>query len=88
MTPDGPIRPLSPRLAQVAALVRTGRTYRQIGTALGISKRTAERYVYIIADMLPGSLHEDLPPYRRVQNWAISHANPRTAEPEARNPAA
>jgi DNA-binding NarL/FixJ family response regulator len=44
--------PLTPREQQVAALVASGRTNRQIGRVLGISEKTAEVHLHHVMSKL------------------------------------
>jgi DNA-binding NarL/FixJ family response regulator len=68
MTPT-PIRPLTPRQAEVVRLVARGFPYKRIALALGMSERTARQHVSAIALLLDS---DDLTPYRRVQVWALA----------------
>jgi non-specific serine/threonine protein kinase len=53
--PAAPVEPLTPREHQVAALIRRGRTNRQIGSQLGIAEKTAEVHVHNIIRKLGAS---------------------------------
>jgi predicted ATPase/DNA-binding CsgD family transcriptional regulator len=59
--------PLTPRERQVAALVATGRTNRQIGRALGISEKTAEVHLHHVMSKL------DVRSRAEVAAWAATH---------------
>jgi predicted ATPase/DNA-binding NarL/FixJ family response regulator len=59
--------PLTPRERQVAALVATGRTNRQIGRVLGISEKTAEVHLHHVMSKL------DVRSRAEVAAWAVSH---------------
>jgi non-specific serine/threonine protein kinase len=58
--------PLTRRERQVAALVATGRTNRQIGRALGIAEKTAEVHVHHIMGKLGARSRAE------VAVWAVS----------------
>jgi len=59
--------PLTRRERQVAALVASGRTNRQIGRALGISEKTAEVHLqHVMAKLEARSRAE-------VAAWAVAH---------------
>jgi DNA-binding NarL/FixJ family response regulator len=68
--PADPDRPqvtlLTPRERQVAALVATGRTNRQIGRALGISEKTAEVHLHHVMSKL------DVRSRAEVAAWAVA----------------
>jgi DNA-binding NarL/FixJ family response regulator len=51
---------LTPREAQVADLVRTGRTNRQMGRQLGISEKTVEVHVHNIIRKLGASSRAEI----------------------------
>jgi non-specific serine/threonine protein kinase len=59
--------PLTPRERQVAALVATGRTNRQIGRVLGISEKTAEVHLHHVMSKL------DVRSRAEVAAWAVAH---------------
>src|SRR5262249_42838097 len=59
--------PLTPRERQVAALVASGRTNRQIGRALGISEKTAEVHLHHVMSKL------DVRSRAEVAAWAVAH---------------
>jgi non-specific serine/threonine protein kinase len=59
--------PLTPRERQVAALVATGRTNRQIGRVLGISEKTAEVHLHHVMSKL------DVRSRAEVAGWAVAH---------------
>jgi predicted ATPase/DNA-binding NarL/FixJ family response regulator len=66
--PDGPQEvPLTPRERQVAALVASGRTNRQIGRVLGISEKTAEVHLHHVMSKL------DVRSRAEVAAWAVTH---------------
>jgi non-specific serine/threonine protein kinase len=66
--PDRPqVVPLTPRERQVAALVATGRTNRQIGRVLGISEKTAEVHLHHVMSKL------DVRSRAEVAAWAVTH---------------
>ena len=66
--PDRPQQvPLTPRERQVAALVASGRTNRQIGRALGISEKTAEVHLHHVMSKL------DVRSRAEVAAWAVTH---------------
>ncbi len=66
--PDHPQQvPLTPRERQVAALVASGRTNRQIGRALGISEKTAEVHLHHVMSKL------DVRNRAEVAAWAVTH---------------
>jgi len=58
--------PLTPRERQVAALVASGRTNRQIGRALGISEKTAEVHLHHVMSKL------DVRSRAEVAAWAVT----------------
>ena len=58
--------PLTPRERQVAALVVSGRTNRQIGTVLGISEKTAEVHLHHVMSKL------DVRSRAEVAAWAVA----------------
>jgi predicted ATPase/DNA-binding NarL/FixJ family response regulator len=58
--------PLTPRERQVAALVASGRTNRQIGRVLGISEKTAEVHLHHVMSKL------DVRSRAEVAAWAVS----------------
>ena len=68
--PDDPERPqrisLTPRERQVAALVASGRTNRQIGRVLGISEKTAEVHLHHVMSKL------DVRSRAEVAAWAVA----------------
>jgi predicted ATPase/DNA-binding NarL/FixJ family response regulator len=68
--PDDPERPqqipLTPRERQVAALVASGRTNRQIGRVLGISEKTAEVHLHHVMSKL------DFRSRAEVAAWAVA----------------
>jgi predicted ATPase/DNA-binding CsgD family transcriptional regulator len=70
-TPGDPDRsqqvPLTPRERQVAALVASGRTNRQIGRMLGISEKTAEVHLHHVMSKL------DVRSRAEVAAWAVTH---------------
>jgi predicted ATPase/DNA-binding NarL/FixJ family response regulator len=59
--------PLTPRERQVATLVASGRTNRQIGRALGISEKTAEVHLHHVMSKL------DVRSRAEVAAWAVGH---------------
>jgi predicted ATPase/DNA-binding NarL/FixJ family response regulator len=59
--------PLTPRERQVAALVASGRTNRQIGRVLGISEKTAEVHLHHVMSKL------DFRSRAEVAAWAVTH---------------
>jgi predicted ATPase/DNA-binding NarL/FixJ family response regulator len=59
--------PLTPRERQVAALVASGRTNRQIGRALGISEKTAEVHLHHVMSKLDARSRAE------VAAWAVTH---------------
>jgi predicted ATPase/DNA-binding CsgD family transcriptional regulator len=59
--------PLTPRERQVAALVASGRTNRQIGRALGISEKTAEVHLHHVMSKLDARSRAE------VAAWAATH---------------
>jgi len=66
--PDRPqVVPLTPRERQVAALVASGRTNRQIGRVLGISEKTAEVHLHHVMSKL------DVRSRAEVAAWAVTH---------------
>ena len=62
--------PLTPRERQVAALVASGRTNRQIGRALGISEKTTEVHLHHVMSKL------DVRSRAEVAAWAVVHHLP------------
>ncbi|HXW45202.1 MAG TPA: LuxR C-terminal-related transcriptional regulator [Streptosporangiaceae bacterium] len=66
--PDRPEQvPLTPRERQVAALVASGRTNRQIGRVLGISEKTAEVHLHHVMSKLDARSRAE------VAAWAVTH---------------
>jgi DNA-binding NarL/FixJ family response regulator len=66
--PDRPQQvPLTPRERQVAALVASGRTNRQIGRMLGISEKTAEVHLHHVMTKL------EVRNRAEVAAWAVTH---------------
>jgi len=66
--PDRPPQvPLTPRERQVAALVASGRTNRQIGRVLGISEKTAEVHLHHVMSKLDARSRAE------VAAWAVTH---------------
>ncbi len=66
--PDRPRQvPLTPRERQVAALVASGRTNRQIGKVLGISEKTAEVHLHHVMSKLDARSRAE------VAAWAVTH---------------
>lgn len=65
-----PIRPLTPRQVQVAQELARGRSYRDVGRALGMKPRTVRMHVAAIALLLPNP--DALPAGRLVTVWAVS----------------
>jgi non-specific serine/threonine protein kinase len=63
---DGAVVVLTPRQQEVAIQIAAGRTNRQIGTALGISEKTAEVHVHNIMERL------DVPSRAGVAAWAAT----------------
>jgi predicted ATPase/DNA-binding CsgD family transcriptional regulator len=59
--------PLTPRERQVAALVASGRTNRQIGRVLGISEKTTEVHLHHVMSKL------DARSRAQVAAWAVTH---------------
>jgi len=59
--------PLTPRERQVAALVASGRTNRQIGRVLGISEKTAEVHLHHVMSKLDARSRAE------VAAWAVRH---------------
>jgi non-specific serine/threonine protein kinase len=59
--------PLTPRERQVAALVASGRTNRQIGRALGISEKTTEVHLHHVMSKLDARSRAE------VAAWAVTH---------------
>ena len=83
---DGAVVVLTPRQREVAIQVAAGRTNRQIGTALGISEKTAEVHVHNIMERL------DVPSRAGVAAWAAArgltqHQRPRRGFPQCPGPA-
>jgi len=69
--PDRPQQvPLTPRERQVAALVASGRTNRQIGRVLGISEKTTEVHLHHVMSKL------DVRSRAEVAAWAVTHHLP------------
>ena len=70
--PDRPQQvPLTPRERQVAALVASGRTNRQIGRVLGISEKTAEVHLHHVMSKLEARSRAE------VAAWAVTqHLSP------------
>jgi predicted ATPase/DNA-binding NarL/FixJ family response regulator len=64
--------PLTPRERQVAALVASGRTNRQIGRVLGISEKTAEVHLHHVMSKLDARSRAE------VAAWAATHHLPDT----------
>jgi predicted ATPase/DNA-binding CsgD family transcriptional regulator len=64
--------PLTPRERQVAALVASGRTNRQIGRVLGISEKTAEVHLHHVMSKL------DVRSRAEVAAWAVAQQLPPT----------
>ena len=62
--------PLTPRERQVATLVASGRTNRQIGRVLGISEKTAEVHLHHVMSKL------DVHSRAEVAAWAVTHHLP------------
>jgi non-specific serine/threonine protein kinase len=62
--------PLTPRERQVAALVASGRTNRQIGRVLGISEKTAEVHLHHVMSKLDARSRAE------VAAWAVTHHLP------------
>jgi predicted ATPase/DNA-binding CsgD family transcriptional regulator len=62
--------PLTRREQQVAALVASGRTNRQIGRVLGISEKTAEVHLHHVMSKL------DVRSRAEVAAWAVTHHRP------------
>jgi len=69
--------PLTPRERQVAALVASGRTNRQIGRVLGISEKTAEVHLHHVMSKL------DVRNRAEVAAWAVTQHLPAPARPRA-----
>jgi non-specific serine/threonine protein kinase len=71
VTPADPDRsdqvPLTPRERQVAALVASGRTNRQIGRVLGISEKTAEVHLHHVMSKLDARSRAE------VAAWVVTH---------------
>ena len=59
--------PLTPRERQVAVLVASGRTNRQIGRVLGISEKTAEVHLHHVMSKLDARSRAE------VAAWAVTH---------------
>jgi non-specific serine/threonine protein kinase len=59
--------PLTPRERQVAALVASGRTNRQIGRVLGISEKTSEVHLHHVMSKLDARSRAE------VAAWAVTH---------------
>ena len=59
--------PLTPRERQVAALVASGRTNRQIGRVLGISEKTTEVHLHHVMSKLDARSRAE------VAAWAVTH---------------
>jgi non-specific serine/threonine protein kinase len=76
VAPGDPARaqqiPLTPRERQVAALVASGRTNRQIGRVLGISEKTAEVHLHHVMSKL------DVRSRAEVAAWAVAQQLPVT----------
>ena len=72
---DGAVVVLTPRQREVAIQVAAGRTNRQIGTALGISEKTAEVHVHNIMERL------DVPSRAGVAAWAAARGLTQPAPP-------
>ncbi len=68
---------LSKRRREIAELVGDGLSYLIIGQRLGISTRTVEGTVYVIAEQLGGD--ESVTPYRRIQRWVLEQRTIRHA---------
>ncbi len=69
--PDRPQQvPLTPRERQVAALVASGRTNRQVGRALGISEKTAEVHLHHVMSKLDAHSRAE------VAAWAVTQHLP------------
>lgn len=67
------IKPLTPMQARVVAYVAKGWSYQAIAMELQLSARTVEHYVQHIDDKIEGTEVEyGIPPYRRVQRWALT----------------
>jgi predicted ATPase/DNA-binding NarL/FixJ family response regulator len=66
--------PLTPRERQVAALVASGRTNRQIGRALGISEKTAEVHLHHVMSKLHVRSRAE------VAAWAVTQHPPAPAQ--------
>jgi predicted ATPase/DNA-binding CsgD family transcriptional regulator len=64
--------PLTPRERQVAALVASGRTNRQIGRVLGISEKTAEVHLHHVMSKLDARSRAE------VAAWAVAQQLPAT----------
>ena len=62
--------PLTPRERQVAALVASGRTNRQIGRVLGISEKTAEVHLHHVMSKLDARSRAE------VAAWAVTNHLP------------
>jgi predicted ATPase/DNA-binding NarL/FixJ family response regulator len=74
--------PLTPRERQVAALVASGRTNRQIGRVLGISEKTAEVHLHHVMSKLDARSRAE------VAAWAATHhlqAFPDSRAPSSRD---
>jgi len=67
MPPTGPIRALTPLQQDIAALIGTGKSYREIGEELGISEHTVADYVVKMALLFEE--YDDLPPRWRIYVW-------------------
>jgi predicted ATPase/DNA-binding CsgD family transcriptional regulator len=67
---SAPAGGLTPREAEVAGLVRTGRTNRQIGRQLGISEKTTEVHVHNIIRKLGASSRAE------IAAWVAAGAGP------------
>ena len=60
---------LTPSQQRVVLLIMRGLSYRDAARELGLSPRTINNHVRTIADKLYDE--PELPPYRKVQRWAL-----------------
>lgn len=66
--PAGLYQPITPQQKKVAALILEGLSYQEIGDALGLSRRTVERHVYLLVDKIESD--RQFSPWFRVYRWA------------------
>lgn len=70
----GPVRRLTPRQEEVAALVAKGKTNKQIATTLSVSENTVKAHIQAIGNLL-GEPHE-LPAKSRLLLWLRQRGTP------------